>query len=63
MNIFKVCAFVSIILISCISYAQSNTGKDNNLEDFPRLEGEKYDSARIQRAIDASAFRVLKIPA
>ena len=63
MNIFKSIACISFFLISCIAYAQSNTGKDNNLEDFPRLEGEKYDSARIQRAIDASAFRVLKIPA
>ncbi len=39
------------------------SGADNALADFPRLAGETSDSARIQRAIDASKFGVLSIPA
>ena len=35
---------------------------DNHLSDFPRLSGETDDSARIQRAIDATAEGILSIP-
>ena len=35
---------------------------DNNLKDFPRLNGETSDSPRIQRAIDATENGILCIP-
>ena len=35
---------------------------DNHLSSFPRLIGEVDDSARIQRAIDATANGILCIP-
>ena len=35
---------------------------DNHLSSFPRLYGETEDSARIQRAIDATADGILCIP-
>ena len=36
---------------------------DRSLSDFPRQAGETDDAARIQRAVDATAFGVLHIPA
>ena len=40
-----------------------NLPADHALDEFPRLEGETDDTARLQRAVDATPSGVLRIPA
>jgi len=48
---------------SALAQNQAVVINDSNVKDFPRLEGEVADSARIQRAIEAAPRGVVTIPA
>lgn len=51
------------LLASCAAFAAPHAPYDASLADFPKLEGEEYDSARIIRAIQSVPHGVLYIPA
>lgn len=48
----------AVLVAGCL-----NLPADHTLDEFPRLEGESDDTARIQRAVDATTSGVLRIPA
>lgn len=50
----------ALVAYRCCAWS---VGTDSSVADFPRLAGERDDAPRIQRAVDASAARVLRFPA
>ena len=54
--------FMKIGVLCALPLAATASGWDNSLDQFPALPGEADDTARIQRAIDATPSGVLYVP-
>ena len=54
--------FLKIGVLCALPLAAAALGWDNSLDQFPALSGEADDTARVQRAIDATPSGVLFVP-
>ena len=54
--------YMKIGIVCALPFAAGAAGWDHALDEFPALSGEADDTARIQRAIDATPSGVLYVP-